>query len=301
MVGRKPDFLIIGTMKCGTTSLHNYLGRHPSVFTTVPKEIHFFNNDSFDESKLDEYYAHFISEAKAVGASPQNYTKQHLDKFDGAAERLVRHCPKVKLIYLIRNPIDRIESHFNEAQVQGYSPSKGLNDYIENETEANHYIQTSKYFYQISKFLELFPKDQVKIVFTESLRANRLETLNSIFKFLGVDELQDASLFDFISNDSSHKFRNTRIVKWSNTPSGRLLKSLLPKSLLESLKGRISTREFVPSMGPREKLTEVNRALILKILEEDLAQLSTLTGSDLSQWESMYPHSEDASLSSTIL
>ncbi len=295
MLGRKPDFLIIGAMKCGTTSLHHYLGKHPSVFTTEGKEIHFFNNDNYDDSKLEEYYAHFASEAKVVGASPQSYTKQHIIDFDGVAERLERHCPKVKLIYLIRNPIDRIESHFYEAQVNGYAPSKGLNDCIESETKANHYILTSKYYYQISKFLEFFPKDQVKIVFAESLRASRLETLNSIFEFLGVDKVEDASLFDFISNDSSHKFRNSRLVKWSNTRLGKLLKSPFPKSLLQWLKRRVATREPVPNMGAREKLTDVNRALVLKILEEDLARLAALTGRDLSQWESMYSRSQDVS------
>lgn len=294
MLGRKPDFLIIGAMKCGTTSLHHYLGMHPSVFTTKGKEIHFFNNDNYDDSKIAQYYAHFASEAKVVGASPQSYTKQHILGMDGAAERLVRYCPKVKLIYLIRNPIDRIESHFYEAQVNGYAPSKGLNECIESEAEENHYILTSQYYYQISKFLDFFSKDQIKIVFSESLKTSRLETLNSIFEFLGVDQVEDASLFDFVSNDSSHKSRNTRLVKWSNTRFGKLLKSSLPKSSLQWLKRRVATREPVLNMGAREKLTDVNRTLVLNILEQDLARLSDLTGSDLSQWGSMYSRSQDA-------
>jgi len=64
MKGRKPDFLIIGAMRCGTTSLHDYLGKHPEIYTTNPKEIHFFDDKNFDKGLLNAYYQHFISEKK---------------------------------------------------------------------------------------------------------------------------------------------------------------------------------------------------------------------------------------------
>ena len=58
------DFLIIGAMKCGTTSLHDYLGKHPDIYTTTKKELHFFTDELFNKNNLDNYLANFKTQKK---------------------------------------------------------------------------------------------------------------------------------------------------------------------------------------------------------------------------------------------
>ena len=200
------DFLIIGGMKCGTTSLHNYLGKHPDIFTTTPKEIHFFANQFFNPNKLDDYFSNFKTDKKISGSSPQNYSKRHLKAFSGVPERLYKYLPDVKLIYIVRDPIKRIISHFSEAQEGGYAPRTGLNHSLKNYKE-NHYVKTSMYYFQLQAYLKYFSMDQILVVESERLKTHRLETLNIIFEFLGQKKINDKSLFNFESNLSEKKVK----------------------------------------------------------------------------------------------
>ncbi|MCF6185590.1 MAG: sulfotransferase domain-containing protein, partial [Bacteroidales bacterium] len=185
---RFPDFLIIGAMKSGTTSLHDYLGKHPDIYTSDPKEIHFFMDKNFNKYSLDWYKSLFISDKKIAGTSPQNYTKCHRPAVKNVPERIYKHMPNVKLIYIVRDPVKRIISHYAEAQSGGYAPKQGLSEFLQN-FENNHYVQTSRYYYQISQYLKFFKKEQILIIKSEDLLADRLNTLNEVFRFLSVNEI----------------------------------------------------------------------------------------------------------------
>jgi hypothetical protein len=98
---KKPDFLIIGAMKAGTTSLHDYLGLHPEMYTTTPKELHFFTKEQYESNSIEWYLIHFKTTKKLAGTTPQNYTKRHDNRFKNVPERINRHLPKFKLIYIV--------------------------------------------------------------------------------------------------------------------------------------------------------------------------------------------------------
>src|SRR5690554_4933962 len=97
---RFPNLLIIGAMKSGTTSLHDYLNKHPDIFMSEPKEIHFYN----DLSKLtkEKYLDYFKTDKKVVGTTPQSYTKAHHIDFKNIPEKIFKDTPNVKLIYIVR-------------------------------------------------------------------------------------------------------------------------------------------------------------------------------------------------------
>jgi len=82
MKGRKPDFLIIGAMKCGTTSLHDYLGKHPEIYTTNPKEIHFFDDKNFDKGLLN----HIIN----ISLVKKEFAEHHHKVIRNAIKKIMR-------------------------------------------------------------------------------------------------------------------------------------------------------------------------------------------------------------------
>ena len=106
-LGQPPDYIIIGAQKGGTTSLHRYLTRHPDVGVSLRKEIHFFSS-SYDQG-LDWYLAHFPEpgEFAVVGEASTSYLSD-----PEVPERVRRAVPNVKLIALLRNPVDRAYSQY---------------------------------------------------------------------------------------------------------------------------------------------------------------------------------------------
>ncbi len=272
----KPSFLIIGSMKCGTTSLHDYLGKHPDVYTTTPKEIHFFTRNTYDEKGIEGYFAHFDTTKMLAGASPQNYTKRHLPAFSGVPERLSKHLPDVKLIYLVRDPVERIVSHFNEAQALGLADRRGLNEALSTDFKNHHFVQTSMYFFQLEEYLKYFTMDQILVIESERLRDYRIATLNHVFDFLGVAQLTDETMFDYQENISQGKVRSNFL--------GDLIRRRIPPHVRgrfrhNRLAKRITTRSI-----SYEVLEPDLEADIRAFLKADVEQLRSLTGQAFGSW-----------------
>ncbi|RXP45405.1 sulfotransferase [Lutibacter sp. HS1-25] len=278
-----PNFLIIGAMKCGTTSLHDYLGKHPEIYTTNPKEIHFFTKDIYNPALLNEYLSNFKSNKKISGASPQNYTKRHRIDFSGVPERLYKHAPNIKLIYVVRDPIKRIISHYNEAQEGGYAPEQSFNNYLV-EYKNNHYVKTSMYYYQLQAYLEYFSMDQILVIESERLLTNRLETLNTVFDFLGVSKMKDESIFNYETNASTQKLRKNTMGSILFDSKLNVLKNILPHKIRTVLKKNRITEKLTRTAIIQEKIEPALEKEIRDYLKEDVKQLRLLTGQKFESW-----------------
>jgi hypothetical protein len=173
-----PGFLIIGTQRGGTTSLFDYLTRHPDVGETLKKEIHFF--DLHFHRGLDWYRAHFpISGAAAiVGEASPSYLLH-----PEAPSRVHAALPSVTLIALLRNPIDRAWSHYQLNAKRGHEPL-AFEEAIAREPErlagaaaGAHdeswrlfsYLSRGLYADQLQRWLRFFPREQLLIVKSEDL------------------------------------------------------------------------------------------------------------------------------------
>jgi hypothetical protein len=273
MEGRIPNLLIIGAMKSGTSSLHGYLSLHPEIFMSIPKEIHYFDGDNYLLKSVDWYKGFFKTDKKIAGCSPQNYTKCHNKHYQHVPERIYEHCPDVKLIYIVRDPIERYKSHILESYYGDPLPD------IEYSEESGNYLKTGKYFMQINEYLKYFSKEQIHILSLEDLIDDKLNELNAIFQFLGVAEMDDASQFDFVSKSSESK-TFPRVV--SDHILYRAGRKVLP-GLSDNIASYI-TRKYFSHRTSKPELTFDDEVAVKKALKEDIERFKELTGKAFPQW-----------------
>ena len=148
-----PNLIIVGGLKCGTTSIHHYLGLHPEIQMSKPKELNFFVEELNWDLGLDWYASRFDDRFKVRGESSPHYT--NLPRFEGVAERIHEHCPDARLLYMVRDPIKRILSHWVHATGAGYETREMVPTLSDPDT---HYINRSKYWMQLQPYLELFDR-----------------------------------------------------------------------------------------------------------------------------------------------
>lgn len=187
-----PNFLIIGAMKAGTTSLHHYLGQHPDIFVAPTKETNFFAQESAlcftgrTVSLPDEYAAQFSAATtqKAIGESSPAYLAVPL-----APERIARMLPHAKLIVILRNPIDRAYSHYLMRRRQGREERKTFEDVLSEPDRDPEHSYTERGFYGtfIERYLKHFPREQLKIFLYEDLVNDPKSVVHACFEFLEVD------------------------------------------------------------------------------------------------------------------
>jgi len=179
-----PNLIIIGAQKCGTTTLHYYLNQHPEIYMSRIKEINFFNYNHNWEKGVDWYASNFSPRHRINGESTPQYT--FVPQWTNVANRMHTIIPDAKLIYIARDPVERIMSAYVHRYVEGHEDGN-INDAFQ-DLENNLYIIRTKYYMQISQFTDYYPLSRIHIISSEELRSKRTETLRDIFNFLDVDD-----------------------------------------------------------------------------------------------------------------
>lgn len=178
----RPTFLLIGAMKCGTTSLYHLLRQHPQVGMSSEKEPAFFCVDEIYRRGWGWYESLFQQAAgkRAVGEASTSYSKRF--QFPPTAKRIFRDLPGAKLIYVVRHPFERIESQWMHSVHMGWSP----NDF-ERALLDPRLIDPSRYWAQVNAYRDYFPDEQIKVLFFEDFKHRPDHFLSELFAFLGVD------------------------------------------------------------------------------------------------------------------
>jgi hypothetical protein len=183
----RPNLFIIGAMKSGTTSLHNYLNTHPDIFMSVPKELWFFVEEK-NWSKGEEWYLeHFrnAGDASIIGESSADYTMFPI--FKRVPEKLYAFNPDAKLIYLMRDPVQRAISHYWYDVRTGFE-KRPINKALFREKK---YLYFSNYAMQIKQYLQLFNRDQMYIATFEEMVRQPAGMVNDILAWLGLEPNSD--------------------------------------------------------------------------------------------------------------
>src|SRR4030095_14716720 len=192
-------FVLAGAQKIGTTALHYFLSKHPNITMGDQQEIHFFDNDALFASNVDyeELHKHYppLAAFTIAGDCTPSYIYH-----EPAAERIWKYNPKIKLLILLRNPVDRAFAHWNMQRFRGREPLDFFDAVREEKTriagappaEARRFAYVDRGFYakQLGRLFKFFPREQVKAVKFEDFREKQRETVVSIFSFLGLEPLR---------------------------------------------------------------------------------------------------------------
>lgn len=295
LFGNCTPFFILGAAKCGTTSLYHFLNQHPSVHFSDPKEPIFFEAEY--EEGLEYYrkkYYEKWEEGGAVGeARPANLFLPYVPR------RIHNSFPGAKLIIILRNPVDRAYSHWWMRKTQGREelsfqeatrknrqrlrrghtlegkggeklwrkslvPGTGM-------VELRTYLDMGYYAAQVERYLDLFPRDRIKIILLRDLSKTTEKVTRDLFEFLGVDETAEVSDFEkknaALSPTAAAFFRVAR-----KTQAGKVLYDGI-KDKIKKLLSRFGSKPYMSS-SYRSKLDnhyyQYNKKLE-KIAQKDLS------------------------------
>jgi hypothetical protein len=275
--GALPNLIVIGGLKCGTTSLHHYLNLHPEVAMSRPKELNFFVAELNWELGPEWYASHFDRNARVRGESSPHYT--NLPRFTGVAERMGDLLgDEARLIYMVRDPIDRMLSHYLHNVGGGYE-SRPLDQALADPGSA--YVARSRYAMQARPFLDRFGAERLLFVSREELGSDREPTMRRAFEFAGVEPAFSSEQFEREwetgSGKSAGGFRlMDRAVR---LPGLRALDRNFDR-LPESLRWLVERMVHDPGKGAGDKpeLPADLRARLAELVAPDVAELERIAG-----------------------
>lgn len=309
-----PTFIVVGANKGGTTSIYHYLKQHKQVYLSPVKEPHFFSKDidvnlfkrEFAQNKLqdidkyvngemkEEFHAAFIrdieqykklfskvQDQKAVGELSTSYLFSEV-----AAKEIKALIPDCKIIICLRNPFERAYSHYRMNLWTGNSNEfdfyKALVEDYDHKPKvwgnAHLYTEIGLYYQQVKRYLDLFGKDNVKIIFTEDMKKNAAQVVKELYEFIGVDSSFVPDTSTRYNEVFTPKYKN---ITWFLNKSGirPLMKRLSPQVLKN-----IFVKVFYKGKGDKGEIPANAKQFMLEKFSEDISKLSVLLNKDLSNW-----------------
>ena len=272
-----PDFIVIGAMKAGTTTLYEYLQHHPEIGMSRIKETNFFVEEKNWRRGLKWYRKQFPTDRKLRGEVSPNYTKSHV--FKGVVERMKTLVPNCKFIFLARDPVARAQSQYRHELLSDEVPPPPPED-LPGTHSWSHLIDTSAYAKQLEVYLAHYPRENFLFLEFESFVENPVETLSEIAAFL---EIEDSWPINRKIAANAHD-TESRMPGWyfqvrRSRTFGRL-KDIIPPSsrtLLKRLVRKTDTR-------PIEGFTPEVKTRFAEEIRDDTARFRQLAGRSFSRW-----------------
>jgi hypothetical protein len=292
-----PNFLVIGAYKAGTTSLHHYLRSHPDVYVPDRKEPSYyaFAGLSEEETRANPVWRLAVRDRAAYEALFDDWTGEtaigevspEYLKNPAAVERIAAELPDVRLVAVLRNPVERAFSDYLMYRRDGREPEADFDRALDLQEErrvageaTGQYLVTGFYGQQLAPYYERFAADRICVVLTEDLAADRSAVMARLFGFLGVDpghEVADHEEFNRSGVPSSGWVRLAYSARRRLAPVTRVI---VPDGVKRRIDGALQDRlERVGlPVGAAERLRDVYR--------EDIELTARLIGRDLSHWSS---------------
>lgn len=294
MTFRKPNLFIVGAMKSGTSSLHSWLGAHPAIFMCEPKEPCYFVEPSQLRwpaaerlglwGKEEQYLRLFANSGDAafLGESSTLYTKA--PRVTGVPERIAGFNPDARIIYVMRDPVERTISHYWH-QVRWEKEHRDMLGAIREEAE---YLAVSNYAMQLGPYLRLFHRERVLALTFERLIADPQVVVSEVFRWLGVDP-------SFVPPNITEAENRTPSVVQQVRGQGRLeafrfsrvwntVGPLVPAALRQVARRRLAMRAVTrPTDSPIEAIEFLRDAQVGQV-----QRLSALLGQTFPEWRMLY-------------
>jgi hypothetical protein len=285
-----PNFIIVGAPKAGTTSLYHYLSEHPQVFMSDPKEVNFFSAKEILAQSLyykasiihDEGdYQSLFKDAdgkKAIGEGSVSYLF-----YPETPYRIKQTLPDVKIIILLRNPVERAFSHYLMDYRMGLVDISFEDIVYKKGVDKNlllfyqQHIELGLYYEQVKRYLDIFGKKQVKVYLQDDLRCKGDAVIQDLYQFLGIN---DSYFPDVNREHNSFSMPRNKIIH-------RLYASVFVRSVVafffrDALKEKVKGMLFERKKKP--ELMLATKEYLHEFYHDDVKKLEKLIGQDLSSW-----------------
>ena len=270
----KASIICVGAQKSGTTTLHDILKQHPDISLPDIKETKFFQRNTEFNKGIDFYSNFFdLNKKHLIEVDPEYMFLDYVPKriFDTLG-------PNTRIIFLLRNPVDRAFSHYLMSKRRGFENLKfdkaildekdrlliddSQADFYKSKTVNFSYISRGYYAKQINNFLKYFNiNNMMFVLFEEDFVKNRNETVLKILDFIGANKKIELDT-NFISNPAT-SYKNKHITNFLNRPNffKKLFKYVLPKKIRSIIREKILSINY--SSKILEKLTDKERRYYL--------------------------------------
>ncbi len=294
-----PNFLIIGAARSGTTSLHRYLSSHPEIYMSAVKEPNFFAQENgrfdyadsapgqkirirlsvLDPKKYEALFRH-VTHEKAIGEASPSYLGS-----PGAAARIRKAIPSVRLIAILRHPAERAYANYmgrlRDGRESNLDPYDALGGALRGRGpgwRSEVYIGMGLYHERLRPFFERFDGERIRICLFDDLVRDPQSVLSELFSFLGVDPGFEPDTS--IAHNPSGMIANPalRMVWTKSKPLGARLGRWLPEPIHAAawslVRRNLSRPPFPPDL----------RAALIERYRPDILELEKLLDRDLSDW-----------------
>lgn len=273
----KPTFIVIGAMKCATSTVCAYLEDHPDVFMIAGGEPNYFSHEDKWQRGAEWYLEGFrgAGDHAAIGEGSNDYS--NLARYPESARRMAVFNPAMKIIYMVRHPIARIRSDYIQRRTDSgddYPPS--IDEAV--RTRPEHFIDRSLYWETLSAYRAVFDDSQIFIGFMEDLSRDRDAFFRQLTAFLGVAPAPAPR--GHVNPSAEKRVPSGAYSALNALPAVGLAKRLVPKSLKTAVKSGLLSRpsaEVQLSPGTLEHVRDAVR--------DDAARLLAFCGKPADFWD----------------
>ncbi|MFB6275940.1 MAG: sulfotransferase [Halothece sp.] len=283
----RPNLFIIGAMKAGTTSLHEYIGEHPEIYMSAIKEpSHFSQRNSYAQG--NEHYLDLFRNAEGypiIGESSTQYAKAPF--IQGVPERIYTFNPEAKIIYIMRDPIERAISHY-WFNWQNHGEKRSMSTAIKDD---RCYTDISNYAMQLSLYAKVFDWSHIKVVTTEELNTHPVSTIQNIYRWLGVND-------QFIPANPNQQYNITprEIFRANRIPDsvGNFLRSNFYHNIRRYIPNRFKKygKAVIQERIDRKQASKTELEFVVpylrSVMQNQVKELETMLERDFLVWTTFY-------------
>jgi hypothetical protein len=298
-LSRLPDFLIIGAARAGTTALHSYLRQSPDIFMPRHKEPNFF---AFEDEALNckGPGAEFINNSVTRLTDYQalfNPAHQHARLGEAsplylfapkAPERIAHHVPHVRMVAILRNPVEQAFSHYLYATKYRIEPIADFTEALRREDERMSlgwqplfgYSRFPRYAEQLERFFARFPHDQILIRTYEDYLSDPVRLIADIMAHVGADATFRPDMREKMNAGGRPKNAVFQDFLMKSNPLTRAIGVVVPKGMRLRIRDRLAAL----NMRREDSMPKAARTILLDRLGDDIRRLGPMVGRDLSSW-----------------